>query len=115
MPTQAPTGVDAGVVGDHRDLGAAARVAGHGAYFDDAVIDLRHLLGEQAHQELVARARQEDLRAARLFPDLVDQGPDALIAARMLARNDLVSAKNRLGLAEINDHMAELVALDQGR
>src|SRR6202043_1718326 len=36
--------IDAAVVGDDRDLGAAARVARDGADLDDAVIDLGHLL-----------------------------------------------------------------------
>ena len=55
--------IDRAVLGAHRDLGAAARIAGHRHDLDDAVIDFRHFLAEQPGHEFRMRARQEDLRA----------------------------------------------------
>src|SRR3546814_1725768 len=53
--------VDGAVVRDDGNLGAAARIARDRLQLDDAVVDLRHFLGEQLGHELRVRARQEDL------------------------------------------------------
>src|SRR5205085_8591796 len=53
--------IDRGVPRDHRDLGARARIAGDRLYLDDAIVDFRHLLGEQLRHELRMRAREENL------------------------------------------------------
>src|SRR6185437_3387096 len=82
--------IDAGILGDHRDLGAGAGIARHGADLDDAVVDLRHFLREQPDHELRMTARQEDLRPARLAAHIVDIGADAIADAEALARNHLV-------------------------
>ena len=105
--------VDAAVVGDHRDLGAAARVARHRADLDDAVVDLRHFLREQLGHELRMGARQENLRPARFLAHVVDIGAHALALAEILARDQLVAAQHRLGAAEIDHDVAELDALDE--
>src|SRR5690606_17003031 len=70
--------VDTGIVGHDGDLRPAAGVAGHRLNLDDAVVDLRHLLGEQLRQELGARAREEDLRSPGLLTHLRDVGAHPL-------------------------------------
>ena len=113
MPTQAPTGSIAAVARNHRDLGPAAGVARHRLDLDDAVVDLRHFLGEQLGHELRVGARQEDLRPARLLAHIVDIGAHPLALAEALARQQLVAAQHRLGAAEIDDDVAELDPLDE--
>ena len=49
-------------------LGALAGFAGDGADLDNAVIDLRDFVLEQAAQEIAMRAREDDLRAACRCP-----------------------------------------------
>ena len=112
MPTQAPTGIDGAILGDHRDLGADARIAGHRADLDDAVVDFRHFLREQLGHELRPRAREEDLRAALLAAHVVDVGADAVAVAEVLARDHLVAADDAFGAAEIDDDVAVFDALD---
>src|SRR5207248_2538211 len=63
--------------------------------------------------ELRMRARQEDLRPARLLAHVVDVGADALALAEALARQQFVASQHRLGAAEIDDDIAELDPLDQ--
>ena len=104
--------VDAAVLGDHRDLGAAARVAGAGLDLDDAVVDLRHFLLEQLLHEARMGAREEDLRPAHLVADIVEKGADAILGAEQLARDQIVAADDRLGPAEVDQHVAVLDALD---
>src|SRR6185437_9719806 len=91
--------IDAGILADHRDLGAAARIAGHGADLDHAIVDFGHLLGEQAHHELGMAARQEDLGAAGFPTHVIDIGADAVAGAEALARDHLVAADNTFGFA----------------
>jgi hypothetical protein len=105
--------VDAAVARDNGDLGAAARVARHRLDLDDAVIDFRHLLREQLGHELRMGARQEDLRSAGLFADIVDVGAHALALAKAFARQQLVPAQHRFGAAKIDDDVAEFDPLDE--
>ena len=107
MPTQAPTGSMLLSLEITRDLGAAARIARHGADFDDAVIDFRHFLREQAHHELRMAARQEDLRAAGFAAHVIDIGADAVAGAEDFARDHLVAAHHAFGLAQIDHDRAE--------
>ena len=104
--------IDRAVVADDADLGAAARVAGGGLDLDDAVVNLRHFLREQLLHEVGMGARQEDLRAAGFAADAQDQRADAVADADHLARDLLVAADDALGAAEVDDHVAELDALD---
>ena len=87
-------------------------IARHRHDLDDAVVDLRHLLGEQLGHELRMRARQEDLRPARLRPDVVDVGAHPVLVAKGLARLHLVAPQDRLGAAEVDQDVAVLGALD---
>ena len=58
------------------------------------------------------RARQENLRAARLAADIVDIGAHALIHLQVLARQSVIAADNRLGAAQVDNHIAVFHALD---
>src|SRR5690606_33634027 len=101
-------GVDGAVVGDHRHLGAAARVAGHGADLDDPVVDLRHLLGEQLGHEAAVGAGQQDLRALGLAAHVVDVAADAVADVEVLARDRLVAAHDAFAAAQVDDDVAVL-------
>ena len=57
-------------------------------------------------------ARQEDLRAARLAPHVVDVGADAVAVAEDLARQQFVAPHDRFAAAEIDDHVAVFDPLD---
>ena len=105
-------GVDGGILADHRDLGAAARIARHGADFDHAVIDFRHFLGEQAHHELGMRTRQENLRPAGFAAHVIDIGADAVAGAERFARDHLVTAHHAFGAAQIDHHRTEFGTLN---
>jgi hypothetical protein len=105
-------GIDRGIVGNHRDFGAAARIAGDRLDLDDAVVDLGHLLGEQHGHELWVGARQKDLRPAQLLAHIEDIGTHPVAGPERLARQAFVPAHQALGPAEVDRDVAELVALD---
>src|SRR5262249_30429076 len=96
--------IDGGILGDHRDLGAAAGIARHSPDFDDAIVDFRHLLREETRHELGMRAREEYLRPARFATHIVDVSPDAIAVAEGLARDHLIAADHAFGAAEIHHH-----------
>src|SRR5690606_28806460 len=104
--------IDRRITRNHRDLGAGAGVARDCADLDDAVIDLRHLLREQLGHELRVRAREENLRPARLAPDIVDVGADTVAVAEHFAGQQFVAAHDRLAAAEIDNHVAIFDTLD---
>ena len=104
--------IDRGIARDHGDLGARAGIARDRLDLDDAVVDFRHFLREQLRHELRMRARQENLRTARLAAHVVDVGADAVAVAQRFARQHLVAADDRLAAAEIDDHVAVFDALD---
>src|SRR6202008_615070 len=104
--------IDRAVVRHHRHLGAAARVAGHGADLDDAVVDFRHLLGEQLGHEAAVGAAEHDLRSLGLGAHVVDVGADAVADLEVLARDRLVAAHDALAAAEVYDDVAVLDPLD---
>src|SRR6185503_12409307 len=97
----------------HRDLGARSRIAGNRYDFDDAIVDFRHFLAEQAGHEFGMGARQEDLRAALLAAHVIDIGADAVAGPERLAWQRLVAPDDRLAAAEIDDHVAVFDALDR--
>ena len=106
--------IDRGIVGDDGDLGARAGVARDRLHFDDAVVDFRHFLREQLGGELRVRARQEDLRPARLAAHVVDKGAHPVAGTEHLARDQFVAPHHRLaaGPAEIDDDIAVFDPLD---
>src|SRR5258708_22160733 len=58
------------------------------------------------------RAREEDLRTARLAPHIVNVGADTVSVAEQFARQQLVAPHDRLAAAEIGDDVAVLHPLD---
>src|SRR6266511_2725777 len=88
------------------------RIPRHRLHLDDAVVDFRHLLGEQLGHELGMRARKKYLRPARLTAHVVDEGTDAVAVAERFSRQHFVAAHDRLAAAEIDDHVAVFHALD---
>ncbi len=112
MPTAGADRIDARILGNNGDLGAAARIAGHGADFNHAVIDFRHFLGEQAHHELGMAARQENLRPAGFAAHIVNIGANTVAGAETFARDHFVAAHHAFGPAQIDHHRTEFRALD---
>ncbi len=104
--------VDAGFIGNDGDLGAAAGVAGNRTDLDDAVIDFRNLLPEQAGHKLGMGARQKNLRPAQLLPNIVNIGPHAVAGPEHFPWNDLVAPQHGFGAAEVDRNIAELCAFD---
>src|SRR5262249_55438923 len=104
--------IDGGIPGDDRNLGARARVARYRFDLHDAVVDLRHLLGEQLGHELRPGAGQEDLRTPLLAPHVADVGPHPVPEPHVLARDHLVAADDALGAAEVDDDVAVFDPLD---
>jgi hypothetical protein len=58
------------------------------------------------------RARQENLRPARLAPHVVDVGANTIAVAQRLARQHLVAADDGLAAPEVDDHVAVFHSLD---
>ena len=85
-PTVAPTGSRPSWRERDGDLGAAAGLARDGLDLDRAGVDLGHLELEQAAQEVLVRAADEDLRPARGAPDLEHVRLDVLADAVVLER-----------------------------
>ena len=99
-------GVDARIVGQDGDLGARSRVPGHGLDFYDAVVDFRHLLGEQLGHELGMGPGQEDLRAARLLAHVDDVGAHPVAGVEVLAGDGFVAAEQPFRPVHVDDHVA---------
>ena len=106
-------GVDTAVVAAHGDLGAQARVARGAENLDEALADLRHLDLEQLDQEFRRRAREEQLRAARLRPNLAQQALDAVLRLDRLARDQILARDEAFGIAaEVDIGAVAVDALD---
>ena len=105
--------VDAGIVGNNRDLGPRSRIPGHRLDLDDAVIDFRHFLGKQLGHELRVGARQEDLRAASFLSDIDNIGPHPIAGVEVFTGDRFVSPEKGFGAAQVDDNVAIFDALDQ--
>src|SRR4029079_6512648 len=70
--------IDRGIPGNNPDFRARTGIAGYRLDLDDAVVDLRHFLGEQLCHELRMGAGQEDLRPAGFTADVENIGADAV-------------------------------------
>src|SRR5690606_32327299 len=105
--------IGAGVVGDHGDLGAVARITRAGLDLDQALADFRHFELEQFDHELRRRTADEELRSARLGAHVVPVAADAVAGAHDVARDPLVPGDAGCGLAtEAAGDVAALDALD---
>ena len=105
--------VDRTVVGQHRHLGARARITGGGADLDDAVVHLRHFLGEQLGHETRMGSGQHDLRAFGFAPHVIDVRTDAVAHVELFTRDRLIATHDALAAAQINDDIAVFDALDR--
>ena len=104
-PHAGPHGVDAPVVGLDGDLRPRARVARRGANFDDVLGDLRDFDLEQFDEHLGRRAGEDELRAARLRADLLEQRAHAVANAEGVAGNEVFAGEDGFGVvAEVDDH-----------
>src|SRR5205807_2205172 len=82
-----PHRIDARVVAAHRDLGAHSGVARRAEDLDEALPDLGDFELEELDQKLGRRARQEQLRTARLRAHLLQVRLDAILGLCLLARD----------------------------
>src|SRR4029450_10903469 len=105
-------GVDRRIARDHRDLGARTGITGNRLDFDNPVVNFRHLLREQPGSKVRVRARQENLRTARLATHVIDIGADAIAVTEDFARQQFVASYDRLAAAEIDNNVAILHTLD---
>jgi hypothetical protein len=104
--------VDVGVLGQYRDLGAQAGVAGHAHDVDRAVGHLGHLAAEEGDHVFGVGAGDDDLRPAAFLANVDDQTFDAVALAEALARDLLVLGQQGLGAAEVDDPARTVAALD---
>ena len=104
--------IDPRIVRQNGDLSSASGLAGDSLDLDDAVIDFRHFLGEELGHEFIAGARQENLRAARLFAHIDDIGTHAVALAQVFAGDHLLAADHCLGAAKIDGDGIAFGALD---
>ena len=89
--------VHIGLGGRNSHFGTLARLARNGADFNDAVIDFRDLVFQQAAQEIAMRARKDDLRAARAFLYFQDDGTNPIMNFKALTRDLLVLRHDPFG------------------
>src|SRR5690606_21173999 len=96
--------VDALVLGAHGNLGARTRVAGSAHHLDQTFGDLRHLDAEQLDEHFRSGAREDQLRAAVLGADFLQQRANAHANPEGLARNDVLAGQQGLGVvAQVDD------------
>src|SRR2546430_2159151 len=94
------------------DLGALARLASRGLHEDDPLLDLGDLRLEQPGEVARVGPRERDLRALRRAPNLEDVGADPVARVVALARDLLPLREDRLGLADLEDHVTLLDPMD---
>ncbi|MCY1421725.1 hypothetical protein D9M71_373890 [compost metagenome] len=98
--------VNALVLGAYGDFGARTRITGRGHDFDQALGDFRHFDAEQFDQHLWRGTRQDQLRAAVLGADFLEQRTQTHANPESFARNDVFTGQQRFGVvAQINDHV----------
>ncbi len=107
--------IDVRILGIDRHLGASAGLARALANLDDALVNFRHLLLEQLHQEVVRGAREHDRKSLLRQIDVQNQRADAIALAIALVGDLLLLGQDRLGAAEIDDHVLALEALHDSR
>ena len=100
--------VDRRIPRNNSDFRTRAGVARDRLDLDDAVVDFRHFLREQLGQEAGMGAGEEDLRAPRLLPHVIDEGANAIAVAERFAWNHLVAAHYTFGAAQIHHHRLQV-------
>ena len=112
-PTVAPTGSRPSWRDADGDLRAAAGLAGDGLDLDRAAVDLGDLELEQALEEALVRAADEDLRTLGGAPDLEHERLDVLADPVVLERALLGRGQDRLDvLADVEDDRPRLDPVD---
>src|SRR5690606_37248400 len=104
--------VDRLVPAVHRDLRAAADLAGDLADLHDALVDLRHLELEERRDEHGVAPRQDEAGPLGRLLDLLQHGPDGVALPEALARVLLLPRDDGLRVAGAVQHHDELAALD---
>src|SRR5471030_1850696 len=98
--------INAFVLGADRDLGTRTRITGRRHYFDQAFSDFRHFDAEQLDQHFRRGTRQDQLRAAVLGADFLEQRTQTHANPESFARNDVFTSQQRLSVvAQVNDHV----------
>ena len=94
------------------DLGALAGFARDGADGDGAVVDFRHFALEEVLDQFRRGAGYDDLRAFGGAVDAQKDDADALADGELLQARLLAAGHAGFGLAEVEDHVLRLDALD---
>src|SRR5262249_12356287 len=94
------------------NLRPLSRLPGRLLHLDDALGDFRDLRLEQPDEQSGVRPRQHDLRALDALLHLEHVGADAIARAIPLAGDLLALHQHGLGLADLDDHVALLDAVD---
>src|SRR5476651_143775 len=98
--------VDAFVLGADRDLGARTRIAGRSHDFDQAFGNFRHFDTEQLDQHFRRGTRQDQLRAAVLGADFLEQRTQTHADTEGFARDDVFASQQRFSVvAQVDDHV----------
>jgi hypothetical protein len=113
IPTHAPTGSTSRSRERTATFAPLARLPHRSLDDDGAVVDLRHLHLEEPDQEPRVRTRKYELRALWILVDVVEDRADPLALPVALRAGLLVAGDDRLGLAEVDDHVAALEPLDR--
>src|SRR5262249_12685682 len=95
--------IDVAVAAGDSDLATRTRLAGGGDDADDALVDLGHFHLEELHEQAHVGAAQDDLRAARLAIDVLEERDDPIAGPVALARRLLARRQDRFGAAEVDD------------
>src|SRR5262249_4454043 len=104
--------IDVALGGGHRNLRPLAGLARSGLDDDDALLDLRDLRLEQPRKIAGVRARERDLRSLRGAAHLQHVRAHAVARVVALAGNLLALGQDRLRLADLQDYVALLDAMD---
>ena len=111
-PTHAPTQSTRWSRAAHGHLGAVARLAGDRPDLDHAVGDFGNFLLEQAGDQVVPGAAEDDLHAAADLADVADHRPDALVGVMRFAGDLFAAGQDGLDVAQRDGGGSTLVALD---
>src|SRR5690606_24150884 len=107
--------IDAAVMGENGDLGAHARITRRAFQLKQTLLDLRHFIFEELGDEHRRRAGQDDLLATRLAVNVFQVSANAITNAQVFFRNHFGTRKAGLDLADFNNGVALVHALDRAR
>src|SRR5262249_10862583 len=103
--------VHVAVARQYSDLGALAGLARARLDGHRTVVNFRHFLLEEAHDELRRAARHHHPRATAEFIHVLDHTADSVAGSEALRPRLLAPRETRLGPAEIDDEVRSLGAL----